>query len=143
MANSSILGGEVPAKRAKGKDVDALGPSDSSDSGSDVQGQSSMPTRADSPDQFGAVPVHRDSDSDAQGTGERASATGDEARDGADILPDRIKRDPTVYSDGALDDGLSADELADVDVEDLIADLEAEDEDEADRPSDGFGTHRR
>lgn len=92
MANSSILGGEVPAKRAKGRDVDALGPSDSSDSGSDVQGQSSMPTRADSPDQFGAVPVHRDSDSDAQGTGERASATGDAARDGADILPDRIKR---------------------------------------------------
>ena len=48
-----------------------------------------------------------------------------------------------MYSDGALDDGLSADELADVDVEDLIADLEAEDEDEADGPSDGFGTQRR
>ena len=44
---------------------------------------------------------------------------------------------------GALDDGLSADELADVDVEDLIADQETEDEDEADQPSDGFGTQRR
>lgn len=142
MARSSILGGEVPATRARGRDADALGPSDSSDSGSDVQGQSSMPTLADNPDQLGAVPVYRASDSDAQGTGERGSATGDDAREGADILPDQIKRDPSLFSDGELDDGLRADELADVDVEDLIADEQADEDEDPDAFSDGAGAER-
>jgi hypothetical protein len=35
MATSSITGGERAAERADGRDVDLLGPSDSSDSGSD------------------------------------------------------------------------------------------------------------
>jgi hypothetical protein len=89
---SSILGGERVARRASGKDVDTLGPSDSSDSGSDVQGERAMPTGADLPDELGALPVRGDNDSDSAGTGERASATGADAPDGADIAPDRIRR---------------------------------------------------
>ena len=38
MATSSILGGERAAAEPKGTDADALGPSDSSDSGSDAAG---------------------------------------------------------------------------------------------------------
>lgn len=37
MATSSILGGERPPEEPKGTDVDSLGPSDTSDSGSDVR----------------------------------------------------------------------------------------------------------
>ena len=90
MSNSSILGGSSAPAQADGKNVDALGPSDSSDSGSDVQGERSMSTSADSPDELGAVVADLDSDTDASGTGERASADGDSPVDGADILPDRI-----------------------------------------------------
>jgi hypothetical protein len=42
MTNSNFLGGERAATYAPGKDVEALGPSDSSDSGSDVQGERSL-----------------------------------------------------------------------------------------------------
>lgn len=87
---SSILGGEVAPTRAKGRDADSLGPSDSSDSGSDVQGERPMPTAADNPGELGAVPVVGSSDSDALGTGERASATGSGGDEPLDILPDRI-----------------------------------------------------
>jgi hypothetical protein len=90
MSNSSILGATPAPARAKGKDVDALGPSDSSDSGSDVQGEGVMATEADNPGELGALPVDGGNDSDAAGTGERASATGRAARDGADILPDQL-----------------------------------------------------
>lgn len=62
MATSSILGGERPPIRPKGTDSDSLGPSDSSDSGSD-----------------------------AAGTGDRATAeAGLEEPTNADVLPDRI-----------------------------------------------------
>jgi hypothetical protein len=90
MTQSSILGGERAARRSIGKDVDALGPSDTSDSGSDVQGESAMATGADEPDELGALPTGMDNDSDASGTGERASATGRDSIDGADISPDRV-----------------------------------------------------
>lgn len=101
MSNSSILGGERAARRAAGRDVDALGPSDSSDSGSDVQGERAMPTDADNPGELGALPVHRDSDSDARGTGERGSATGNDRDDAADILPDHLVSDPTWATNAA------------------------------------------
>jgi hypothetical protein len=42
MANSPILGGDAVSTRPDGQDVDRLGPSDSSDSGSDVQGERAM-----------------------------------------------------------------------------------------------------
>jgi hypothetical protein len=103
MATSSILGGEQSARRATGRDVDRLGPSDSSDSGADVQGERSMPTEGDAPDELGATPAHRDSASDALGTGERGSASGADVRDGGDILPDRVIDGPTEDAQAEID----------------------------------------
>jgi hypothetical protein len=92
MATSSIQGGVRAPAQPSGTDVDRLGPSDSSDSGSDVQLQRRMPTAGDTPDELGSLPAHRDSTSDAQGTGERASAPGDaEGTDGDDIVPDQTE----------------------------------------------------
>ena len=90
MSNSSLLGGSSAPTWAEGRDVDALGPSDSSDSGSDVQGERRMATEGDNPGELGGMPVELGSDSDSGGTGERGSATGESIRDGADILPDRV-----------------------------------------------------
>ena len=111
MATSSSQGGEQVPALPNGKDVDTLGPSDSSDTGSDVRHERRMPTAPDTPDELGAVTACSDSTTDALGTGERASAAGDaEGRSGADIAPDRT------------------DELAsDIDVEgDAQADIERE-----------------
>ena len=120
MATSSILGGERATARASGRDVDALGPSDTSDSGSDVQGERTMPTQPDNPGEYGALTVDLGSDSDASGTGERASATGRDPIDGADILPDRI----------ASVDSLT-DEALDLAVDDEDEDAQSDDEDDA------------
>lgn len=119
MAHSSILGGDTAAQRPIGNDVDALGPSDTSDSGSDVQGERPMATGADNPAEWGAVTAELDSDSDASGSGERATAPGDGVRDNADILPDRIIDPGSEDSDG---DDLS--EVADIESEDADADDE-------------------
>ncbi|HUR87673.1 MAG TPA: hypothetical protein VMZ74_01170 [Ramlibacter sp.] len=74
MAYSSILGAETAPVLPSGKDADALGPSDNSDSGSDAAG---------------TFEAH--ADSDAVGTGERGAVTPNtEGREGADIAPDRI-----------------------------------------------------
>jgi len=102
MAHSSILGGDTAAQRPIGNDVDALGPSDTSDSGGDVQGERAMATGADNPAEWGAVTAELDSDSDAAGTGNRATAPGDGVRDNADILPDRVI-DPTSEDSDADD----------------------------------------
>ncbi len=92
MAHSSILGGERAAGIPAGKDVDALGPSDSSDSGSDVQG---VPAPGVADSTGGPLDGELRSDSDAGGTGERGSAVaGDDAAAGADIAPDRVVLDP-------------------------------------------------
>lgn len=108
MATSSILGGTPAPEQAKGRGTDALGPSDSSDSGSDVLGERQMSTGADDPDELGATPAEKGSDTDRFGTGERASATPSGEHDAADILPDRVSRRP------------AADEIdASIDVEDL------------------------
>jgi hypothetical protein len=73
MSYSSILGAETAPTQPSGRDADALGPSDNSDTGSD------------------AARTHEShADSDARGTGERGSATPGDAREGADILPDRV-----------------------------------------------------
>jgi hypothetical protein len=124
MANSSILGGSAVPARPAGTGTDLLGPSDSSDSGSDVQGERALSTEADDGGQ-GALPAELDSDTDATGTGERGAATGREPRDGADILPDRVMR------------GSDADEGEDssVDVEDLaLDDPAAADDEDVDAP---------
>jgi hypothetical protein len=117
MATSSILGGSRAAKQASGRDVDALGPSDSSDSGSDVQGAFDL----DDNDQFdtnaGARQTGMDGDSDAAGTGERGAARLDEeAESGSDIAPD------SVESLGALDPETRPLEGLETDLSDLAAD---------------------
>jgi hypothetical protein len=119
MSHSSLLGGERAARHAKGKDVGALGPSDSSDSGSDVQGETVMPTGADRPDELGSMPVDRGTDSDSFGTGERGSATGRDGPDNADIMPMSIEQEGPGGSVDALDD---AERLDSADVEGLVTD---------------------
>ena len=115
MATSSILGGDRAPAQPAGRGTDALGPSDSSDSGSDVQGERGFD--ALDPGQIGGDRADLGADSDAGGTGERGSAVHDsDIVEGADIAPDRI-------------DGESADE-ASVDVETLAADEGDQDEDE-------------
>ncbi len=86
MAYSSILGADPAPVQPSGRDAELLGPSDNSDSGSDT---------------IGTHEAH--ADSDAVGTGERGSVTPGEARDGADILPDRIVR---------MDEGQDGDEAS-------------------------------
>ena len=78
----------IPAGRdrilGKGHGTEALGPSDSSDSGSDMQG---APDLGDNPD----------SDSDRYGTGEIASSARETVtRDGADIDTDHIESIPDI-----------------------------------------------
>ena len=103
MAHSSILGGDRAAVQPSGRGADLLGPSDSSDSGSDAMGELG-------PDQI-------DSDTDRNGTGERASADMRDSGSGLDILPDHVDRASRGGSVGELDiDELAAD--ADEDGED-------------------------
>ena len=65
----------------RGHGTGALGPSDSSDSGSDVQGAA---------EELGDAGL--DSDSDRNGTGERGAASPDaEVKEGADIGPDHVE----------------------------------------------------
>lgn len=134
MATSSILGGTAAPQRPRGTGADLLGPSDSSDSGSDVQGERSLATDTDDGG-AGALPVELDSDTDSTGTGERGAAAGTEPRDGDDILPNRI-----IRTSDALDD---ADRL---EVDELVADDDLQDEeidgvDESDEGPDGPARH--
>ena len=125
MSQSTILGGDKAPQRAAGRDNDLLGPSDTSDTGSDIQHARSMPTAPDLPDEQGALPPELDSDSDALGTGERASADARPIQDGADIMPDRITGGPGGDFDP---DALIADD------DDTLAQVEEElDADEQDR----------
>lgn len=109
----------------KGHGTDALGPSDNSDSGSDVTGgpgfavgvdEDLIPdldrgTNADYPlghgrDTAGADmgDADLDSDTDAGGTGERAAAGREATRDGADIGTDSIQSfDDVPLSEDDLD----------------------------------------
>lgn len=73
MAYSSIMGADPAPTNPSGRESELLGPSDNSDSGSDTIGTSE---------------AHEDSDS--RGTGERGAVAGGDAREGADILPDRV-----------------------------------------------------
>ncbi len=108
MAKSSILGGERAAVQPSGRGADLLGPSDSSDSGSDAMGELG-------PDQM-------NSDTDRNGTGERASADIRDSGSGLDILPDHVDR----ASRGGPDD-------TDMEVDQLQID---EDDDSEDAGSD-------
>ncbi len=122
MSHSSILGGERAPQHANGRDSDVLGPSDTSDSGSDIQGATRLKTDAEEGELGGATPVATNSDSDSFGTGERAEAVPEGARDGADIAPDRI-----AASKDLLDSARSIDD--DDDSIETLADESGDDED--------------
>lgn len=108
MATSSILGGSKAPEEISGKDLHALGPSDNSDSGSDAVGA------------YGDDELS--SDSDAVGTGERASAGLGRNQPDADILPDRIEQAPGTDSDSDVDAD-AGDDFNDLsEVEDLADD---------------------
>ena len=92
MSQSSILGGDRAPQQARGRDAEALGPSDTSDSGSDIHGSRRLKTDTPEGEMGGATPVDPGSDTDSMGSGERAEAVPEGARDGADIAPDRIAR---------------------------------------------------
>jgi hypothetical protein len=96
MATSSILGGDWVPRRPGGTDVASLGPSDSTDSGSDTRG--------------GFDDDELSSDTDAEGTGERNSVDPRNGPIDADILPDHIE-------------GLA---MLDIDIEVQTADLDAQ-----------------
>ena len=99
MAYSSILGADSAPARPSGRGADLLGPSDNSDSGSDAIGTDEALE-----------------DSDSAGTGARGAVAGVDAREGSDIMPDRIV---------SLADG---DSLPEVDPDSLeLTDLDADD----------------
>jgi hypothetical protein len=108
-----------------GHGTGALGPSDSSDSGSDIMGASGMGQEEDILDLGSGTTsdleqslahgtagpdvgdANLDSDTDSGGTGERAAAGRDaDIRDGADIGVDHIETIPIVEID---DDGFDDD----------------------------------
>jgi hypothetical protein len=118
-------GGDRVPKRAPGSGTDALGPSDTSDSGSDIVGADGA-VDADDLDFAGGTnddvrrapgagadigDANLDSDSDSGGTGERAEAGRDTLRrDAPDIAPDRIQGTEEAAPD--LDDiGLETGDL--------------------------------
>ena len=128
MSHSSILGGERAPQQARGRDAETLGPSDTSDSGSDIQGATRLKTDAEEGELGGATPISNDSDSDSMGTGERAEAVPEGARDGADISPDRIAR-----SQDALDsaESISGDDDSIESLADESSDDESDEDDDA------------
>lgn len=109
MATSSILGGAPAPAQPSGKDIDALGPSDSTDSGSDVQADLN-PSGGPGEDSEGALPVQHDSTTDRAGTGERASADAVPPATDADLLPQQT-RDMDGPDAGMVDE-MSLDEDA-------------------------------
>lgn len=80
MATSSILGADRAPSLPSGTDVESLGPSDSTDSGSDSVGA------------FGHDELA--SDTDAVDTGERAAIEPMLDADSRDILPDHVEAVP-------------------------------------------------
>ena len=93
MGHSSLVGIDIAPLQAAGRDSDALGPSDSSDSGSDLSGSDELDTG--DPGQPVDVALERGDllaggGSDAGGTGERRSAAADGGRDAGDISIDRV-----------------------------------------------------
>lgn len=111
MATSSILGGQHLPEHVRGKDTNALGPSDNSDSGSDAQGA------------YGDDEMS--SDSDAAGTGERASVGPGLDPSDVDILPDHIEGE----EEGDASGNGTGDIDAASDVHDLAADESDDEED--------------
>ena len=112
MAYSSILGADVAPSNPSGREAELLGPSDNSDTGSDT---------------IGTHEAYEDSD--ASGTGARGAVVGADAREGADILPDRVVN--LADDEGFPEADPDAMELTDLDTDDVeaLADRDASDED--------------
>lgn len=142
MARSSLLGIAPANPAAPGHDDLALGPSDSSDSGSDMAGLDApdgadpqLPLDRALADDAGRAlggPDARGGSSDSAGTGERRSAAGDAGgREAADISVDRVFR-PVGGNAGGDGDGDITDPA-----DSLPADLmQAPVDDEADEDDD-------
>ena len=100
MAGSSTLDPDnLPTppdrKLGRGHGTGALGPSDSSDSGSDVKGGTAARELGD---------ADLDSDTDSRGTGERAAVGRDSVeQDGSDIDVDHVETVPLVDLEGDED----------------------------------------
>jgi hypothetical protein len=84
-----------PEPSDEGRDTGALGPSDTSDSGSDIAGAKRHEFDRDTELDEHALDIGESelsSDTDSTGTGERSSAEGDSTlTEDADIRPDRIE----------------------------------------------------
>jgi hypothetical protein len=103
---------DLPQPDIPGQDTGALGPGDSSDSGSDVAGARRHEFDRDTELDNHALETgdtDEQSNSDRAGTGERASADGDETLlPDADVLPDRVDSprpadDPDEFDEGSDD----------------------------------------
>jgi hypothetical protein len=124
MATSSILGGDPAPTWPRGSDVASLGPSDSTDSGSDARGGFDFDELS--------------SDTDAEGTGERSSVDPLNVRSDADILPDHIEGMPAldmeidieaaIEDDAALMEDLDRNEISALAAQDETLDLPDEEE---------------
>ena len=118
---STLTGGRGKDRETqKGHGTGALGPSDTSDSGSDIAGgpgliegdvigldhgtNEDLDTRGNAGADIGDADL--DSDSDSVGTGEHMTAGRDPAgRANRDVLPDHIERIPDVDLDDPTDSG--------------------------------------
>jgi hypothetical protein len=111
MAFSSIMGADAAPGQPSGRDADLLGPSDNSDSGSDT---------------IGTGEAHEDSDS--VGTGSRGAVAGPDAREGADIMPDRVVN--LAEGEGFPEADPDGSEMTDLDNDDVqgMADDDTSDE---------------
>ncbi|MBW8845293.1 MAG: hypothetical protein JF607_09995 [Burkholderiales bacterium] len=84
MGHSSLVGTDKAPRRPKGTDEQSLGPSDITDSGSDIQGADALP--AADPGEPVDVTLNRDQAfAPIEGTGEEADET-----EASDIGPDRV-----------------------------------------------------
>ena len=111
MAYSSILGADKAPLEPEGREAELLGPSDNSDSGSDTIGT-----------------IEADDESTDSGlTGDRASIDGRDAREGADIMPDRVVN--LANGEGFPEADPDAMEMTDLDNDDAqsLADGDASD----------------
>ena len=101
MGHSSLVGTDKAPRRAKGRDEQSLGPSDTSDSGSDAQGADALPT-AD-PGEPVDVTLNRDQAiAPIEGTSEESGET-----EATDIATDRVI-DTSLDEDLPLDDDIES-----------------------------------
>ncbi|MGA0609356.1 hypothetical protein [Caldimonas sp. KR1-144] len=139
MGTRSVLGGQRAPKEPRGRDAGSLGPSDSSDSGSDMTG---VDREEGDPNQPVDVAMQGDAtrplvsgdildggpSSDAAGTGERRSAGSDAGpREAPDISTDRI----VDVGRTAGEEQPAEDEEADPDLAFMDDDEEGDDEADA------------